>query len=116
MRGPLWLQQHTVPRSCLRALQFIFIRNRKAASTTVTDQFEKCSYKVADPLLCIEEATVEQFAARGLDLAKAWKEYFVFSTARNPWARAGSSYDYCSEKWLVRVSGCHRCVHAFGLG
>lgn len=85
-------------------LQFMFIRNRKAASTTVQDNFEKCSYKIADPELCIEELSMEHFKRMNLDPEKAWKEYFVFSTARNPWARAGSSYDYCSTKWFSQVS------------
>lgn len=34
--------------------KFIFIRNRKAASTTVTDNFDKCHYDGADQNLCIE--------------------------------------------------------------
>ncbi len=37
--------------------KFLFIRNRKAASTTVTDNFDKCHYSAADPKLCMEVCT-----------------------------------------------------------
>ncbi|KAG2448428.1 hypothetical protein HYH02_006320 [Chlamydomonas schloesseri] len=84
--------------------KFVFIRNRKAASTTVTDNFDKCHYKNADPKLCIEVASLASLKERGMDPADMWRDYFVFSTSRNPWARAGSSYDYCSTKW-ARTSG-----------
>ncbi|KAG2424547.1 hypothetical protein HXX76_014428 [Chlamydomonas incerta] len=84
--------------------KFVFIRNRKAASTTVTDNFDKCHYKNADPKLCIEVASLASLKERGVEPADLWRDYFVFSTSRNPWARAGSSYDYCSTKW-ARTSG-----------
>lgn len=64
------------------------------------------------PLLHRRRTQVASLAAlkeRGLDPADMWRDYFVFSTSRNPWARAGSSYDYCSTKW-ARTSGPCRCV------
>ncbi|KAG2493051.1 hypothetical protein HYH03_008714 [Edaphochlamys debaryana] len=88
--------------------KFIFIRNRKAASTTVTDNFDKCHYKTADPTKCMEVVSVERLKELNLDPARMWSEYFVFSTSRNPWARAGSSFDYCSTKWAKQEGACRQ--------
>lgn len=40
------------------------------------------------------------------DPAKIWADYFVFSTSRNPWARAGSSFDYCPTNWRETKGMC----------
>ncbi|GLI60526.1 hypothetical protein VaNZ11_002532 [Volvox africanus] len=88
--------------------KFVFIRNRKAASTTVTDNFDKCHYGNADPKLCIEVASKASLIERGIDPAMMWRDYFVFTTSRNPWARAGSSYDYCSTKWARTDGACRQ--------
>ncbi|KAG2493052.1 hypothetical protein HYH03_008715 [Edaphochlamys debaryana] len=88
--------------------KFIFIRNRKAASTTVTDNFDKCHYEGADPKLCIEVVSLDRLDELNLDPARMWSEYFVFSTSRNPWARAGSSFDYCSTKWAKQEGACRQ--------
>lgn len=39
-----------------------------------------------------------------------WADYFVFTTVRNPYTRAASSYDYIYARHEVRaafVLGCH---------
>ena len=67
--------------------RIILIRNRKAASTTLSDLFGKCSASGANPSLCIERASVQGFAQRGLTPEQAWASYFVFTSSRNPFAR-----------------------------
>lgn len=78
----------------------IFVRNRKAASTSIVIALGKpcepgqgpnahCMHKVHD---------ADTFLKAGVTPEEAWKDYFVFGVSRNPWARAASGYDYAQRK------------------
>lgn len=80
--------------------KLIFIRNRKAASTTVLDTF-KVACKSQSPLLCMKPFSSEDMAAHGITHDKMWMEYYVVSSTRNPWARAASGFDYTQDRWVM---------------
>lgn len=67
--------------------KIIFIRNRKAASsTTMTVINVALGHQQAGPLVRLHPA---QLRAEGVDVEAMWREYTVISSIRNPWARAG---------------------------
>lgn len=84
--------------------KLIFIRNRKAASTSLVDALGgKCPDEGATdgrgrPLLrggCMEKVFgVDTLEKRNKTAASVWKDYLVFGVTRNVWARAASGYDY----------------------
>ena len=105
--------------------RFIFIRNRKAASTAIMMAMNStCTKKLClrneeamgvgqanstckgavNPKQCLKffGPAMLQDAQRQLGVEtveQAWKGYFVFTTSRNPWARAASGYDYILSRW-----------------
>ncbi|KAG2494347.1 hypothetical protein HYH03_007404 [Edaphochlamys debaryana] len=85
--------------------KLIFIRNRKAASTTVLDTF-KVACKSQSKLLCMRPFDSEEMTKRGLTHDEMWKSYYVISSTRNPWARAASGYDYTQDRWPVKTGVC----------
>ncbi|KXZ55140.1 hypothetical protein GPECTOR_3g290 [Gonium pectorale] len=94
--------------------KFIFIRNRKAASTTVTDNFDKCHYKNANPKLCLEVASLERLKERDIDPATMWKDYFVFTTSRNPCQPSFSSFAR-DPSILGKISNLFHCFDKVGM-
>lgn len=76
--------------------KLVFIRNRKAASTTVLDTF-KAACK-AHKELCMRPYSREEMEEQGISHDEMWRTYFVISSTRNPWARAASGYDYTQER------------------
>ncbi|GLC40493.1 hypothetical protein PLESTM_001080600 [Pleodorina starrii] len=84
--------------------KLIFIRNRKAASTTVLDTF-KAACK-SQTVQCMKPFTSEEMAKRGLKHDDMWRSYYVISSTRNPWARAASGYDYTQDRWPVNTGVC----------
>lgn len=80
------------------AYKFIFIRNRKAASTSIVEALGgPCYAKRTSRPACLDYLEKAQFLEHGTNAEKGWKEYFVFAVARNPWARAASGFDYLTE-------------------
>jgi hypothetical protein len=98
--------------------KFIFIRNRKTASSTFLTAVKKfmaeqglCETppgaEAAHPSTCVTRLEPAEVAAEGGDLAAIWKEYTVITGTRNPWARAASGYQFAYDKWNRRkVAGC----------
>ncbi|EFJ39764.1 hypothetical protein VOLCADRAFT_108506 [Volvox carteri f. nagariensis] len=84
--------------------KLIFIRNRKAASTTVLDTF-KTACK-SQKVMCMKPFSEEEMEARGLTHDTMWNSYYVISSTRNPWARAASGYDYAQDRWPVKTGVC----------
>ncbi|EFJ40720.1 hypothetical protein VOLCADRAFT_99408 [Volvox carteri f. nagariensis] len=80
--------------------KLIFIRNRKAASTTVLDTF-KTACK-SQKVMCMKPFSEEEMEARGLTHDAMWNSYYVISSTRNPWARAASGYDYAQDRRVDR--------------
>ncbi|PNH09051.1 hypothetical protein TSOC_004394 [Tetrabaena socialis] len=85
--------------------KLIFIRNRKAASTTVLDVF-KVACKSQSKLLCLRPFGAQEMAAAGLRHDDMWNSYYVVSSTRNPWARAASGYDYTQDRWPTKTGVC----------
>lgn len=85
--------------------RFIFIRNRKGASSTVIKALNN-----NQPLRLTPGAPWYFFPtnerAQGRNPDTLWKDYFVFSTSRNPWSRAASAYDYSLSKWTHHNGSC----------
>eukprot|EP01026_Neomeris_dumetosa_P042251 TRINITY_DN3515_c0_g1_i11.p1 TRINITY_DN3515_c0_g1~~TRINITY_DN3515_c0_g1_i11.p1 ORF type:complete len:455 (-),score=26.64 TRINITY_DN3515_c0_g1_i11:186-1550(-) len=75
--------------------KFIFVKNTKVAGTSIMEYFGwQCNtknYKNTDN--CFQKPDKNNipnaFVAR-----KIWKQYFVFTSARNPFTRAASAYNY----------------------
>ncbi|GIL54057.1 hypothetical protein Vafri_9613 [Volvox africanus] len=84
--------------------KIIFIRNRKAASTTVLDTF-KAACK-SQNTMCMRPFSPEEMKERGLKHDDMWRSYYVVSSIRNPWARAASGYDYTRDRWPVDAGMC----------
>lgn len=75
--------------------KIIFIRTRKAASTSIVWAMGGvCGERGSKTPKCFEVMAMKQFENYKTTAEDAWKEYFVFGVARNPWARAASGYDY----------------------
>lgn len=70
--------------------QIIFIRNRKAASSTFMTVINEALKQEHAGLLT--RMRPEKLHAEGKDVDAMWREYTVVSTIRNPWARAGGSH------------------------
>lgn len=87
------------------AYKLIFIRNRKAASTTVLDTF-KVACKQHNKLLCVKPFSAGELGKRNLTHDKMWMDYYVISSTRNPWARAASGFDYTQDRWPVKTGVC----------
>lgn len=96
--------------------KYIFIRNRKTASSTfissVRDFMAKqklCNRTAADPTdptTCILRMDPDQLIREGRDPDAIWREYLVIGSSRNPWARAASGYEFTFEKWHHTKAGC----------
>ncbi|EFJ39955.1 hypothetical protein VOLCADRAFT_100302 [Volvox carteri f. nagariensis] len=84
--------------------KLIFIRNRKAASTTVLDTF-KTACK-SQKVMCMKPFSEEEMEARGLTHDAMWNSYYVISSTRNPWARAANGYDYAQDRYGSTVVWC----------
>lgn len=87
------------------AYKVIFVRNRKAASTTLVNALGKPCRETTAPgaadavLPCMEKVTsLKAFTDKGINPETVWRDYLVFGVARNPWARAASGYDYSTRK------------------
>lgn len=78
------------------AYKVIFIRNKKAASTSiVTALGNPCRGK--SKKTCMDKVEgLEAFQRAGITPQDAWRDYTVFGVARNPWARAASGFDYAA--------------------
>ncbi|KAG2434244.1 hypothetical protein HXX76_007969 [Chlamydomonas incerta] len=85
--------------------KIIFIRNRKAASTTVLDTF-KVACKSQSKLLCMRPFDAAEMASRGVDHDEMWSSYYIISSTRNTWARAASGYDYTQDRWPIKTGVC----------
>lgn len=68
------------------AFKIIFIRNRKAASSSIIKALRRALAERRQGLSRLDPAAQR---ARGVDLDAMWREYTVLSSVRNPWARAG---------------------------
>lgn len=89
--------------------KFIFVRNRKAASTSIVEALgSPCYEKRATRPMCMDVMVMEQFTEQGLTPQQGWKDYFVFAVARNPWARAASGYDYLTDTMRKKSRGVCR--------
>ncbi|KXZ55813.1 hypothetical protein GPECTOR_2g1364 [Gonium pectorale] len=85
--------------------KLIFIRNRKAASTTVLDTF-KVACKSQSKLLCMRPYDAAEMEKAGVTHDEMWRTYYVVSSTRNPWARAASGYDYTQDRWPTKSGVC----------
>lgn len=80
------------------------IRTRKAASTTLFTALESACQTVMEAgkecknreLVSLEDLSPSENEVV-TDPARVWKEYTVFTTTRNPYARGASSYTYLTS-------------------
>ncbi len=95
--------------------KYIFIRNRKTASSTFLSSVRefmakhKLCNRTADPMdhsVCMVRMDPDQLVREGRDPEAIWREYLVISSSRNPWARAASGYEFTFEKWQQTQAGC----------
>ncbi|KAG2426197.1 hypothetical protein HXX76_013178 [Chlamydomonas incerta] len=95
--------------------KFIFIRNRKTASSTFVTAIKKfmlannlCNVS-SDPLggnTCMVRMEPEELLRRGHDPDGLWASHLVLTSSRNPWARAASGYEFTYSKWHHKGGGC----------
>ncbi|GLI71240.1 hypothetical protein VaNZ11_016361 [Volvox africanus] len=88
--------------------KFIFIRNRKTASSTFITAVKRfmldngmCNI-TRDGVAsnnCIMRLEPGEVRRAGGDLNKMWKDYLVITSTRNPFARAASGYQFTYDKW-----------------
>ena len=48
----------------------------------------------------------ELYQQTGATASDVWRDYFVFTTSRNPWDRAASGYDYLLSRWHSHNGSC----------
>eukprot|EP00197_Chlamydomonas_leiostraca_P007346 CAMPEP_0202873546 /NCGR_PEP_ID=MMETSP1391-20130828/23446_1 /ASSEMBLY_ACC=CAM_ASM_000867 /TAXON_ID=1034604 /ORGANISM="Chlamydomonas leiostraca, Strain SAG 11-49" /LENGTH=266 /DNA_ID=CAMNT_0049554781 /DNA_START=464 /DNA_END=1265 /DNA_ORIENTATION=- len=88
------------------------IRTRKAASSTLVEVLtDGCRRVRASGHRCNTQLvhTVKDLLPPGkteADLEEVWRTYTVFTTARNPFARAASGYNYVTAAWHNRTGTC----------
>lgn len=94
------------------AYRFIYVRARKVGGSSFVHAHNSTRYctRVDGPATfngradCLREATPSDY--------DKWMNYTVIGHARNPWARAASSYTYINYTWSmtagVRASAGHR--------
>jgi hypothetical protein len=98
--------------------RYIMVRTRKAASTTLNDALESaCGAAIKQGKECSQH---DILTARALlpddigkdevpsqeELEKVWSSYTVFTTMRNPFARAASGYMYLTSTWANTSGQC----------
>ena len=93
------------------AYRFIFIRNRKAASTTIQSALNALCKSGANPAACCDildspEQLTRASSPSHPSPAHAWANFLVFTTSRNPWSRAASGYEYVLSRWTARQGPC----------
>ena len=91
------------------AYKFIFIRNRKAASTSILEALN-ASCSRSSMAMCLRPLSATSYGPVRQSLSAVpagapyviediWAGYFVFSIYRNPWDRAASGYKYILSRW-----------------
>ncbi|EFJ43843.1 hypothetical protein VOLCADRAFT_95909 [Volvox carteri f. nagariensis] len=95
--------------------KFIFIRNRKTASSTFITAVKRF---MLDAKLCeitkdangnssnncFARLEPEEITRAGFDVERMWRDYLVITSSRNPWARAASGYQFTFDKWNKKLT------------
>lgn len=70
-----------------------YIKLQKTGSTSIVEHFTECGKHRENPETCFEWI----HGLNASQVATVWRDYFVFSTVRNPFARAVSSFTFLTR-------------------